>query len=414
MGIMDDILQEEEGVTEVGQQTEDTSETQGNTEKEEEQEQGEESSEEEDEAEKQEDSEESEEEVSSEEEDEKQEQKEETEGEINFKTLSEQLGHDVESVDDLKTRLSTASESGKKVEELQGQLSETTKKYQELEQKYKQELNPLSYFANENEYKRQVLLKKHPELDPSVLSKVVSSDIEKLSPLDAIKLNMQIQDADIYRNEKEVIEAIEDEFQIEELSEKTLDEIPSLERNKILKKAKEAKKYFKTLQDGIELPKEVDTEAIQKEKQQKAETIKENWKPWLQNELPKELKEIKISKTVEGKENVLHTFDIDKKFVDQIISNVENTASLLGEKGSEFSDKNKAELVKSVRDLYILNNLHSIVKSHAEEVVTNMSEEEFKKYNHPRPVNKAKGAKKKTSKEEQHESADREIENSLP
>jgi len=101
----------------------------------------------------------------------------------------------------------TLESSLKRVSELK-QFDTVTKEKQDLETKiselqtkYDEAVkltDPRQHFANEEEYKRQVILKEHKaDINPALLHKIIGVDVNKLSDLDAIVMWKQLSNPNL-------------------------------------------------------------------------------------------------------------------------------------------------------------------------------------------------------------------------
>ncbi len=284
---------------------------------------------------------------------------------------------------DLKDRL-VDLETKKSYQTTKKQLAELQSQNQELQGK----LNPLSHFANKDEYVRQQLLIKHPEYDPAVLTKVIRTDAEKLNPLDAVRLKMQLENGDILSSQQDVDEMIEDTYDID-LSQ-DFEEYPTLTQNKIKLKAKEANNVFQQLKKSVEVP---DNETVNKQRQEVLDQTKKEWKPFVEK-LPDKIGKIAFEKE---KGKPLYEFDMDEKYVGEIVEHAEAIAEDIAKKGIGYSEKAQEALISQIKNQYVLNNLPRILESYANEVVSNMDEKTFREYHNPKSPNTAQGPKKVTT-----------------
>lgn len=325
--------------------------------------------------------------------------------------LNSSLGTEHTSRDDVlavgyKERLIELNNLSNSVTELTSNNDKLTKANKELLEK----IDPLKFFANEDEYRRQQLLISHPDYDPATLSRVVNSDLEKLSPIEVLRLKIQLQDGDIYKTTQEVDEAIEDEYDVE-LTD-GFDEIESRKKNKILKNAKMARKEFLELKQGVKLPEKVDYD---KQKQEAFDKSKDQWSPFFKEDFIKALGKIEFTtKTKDGKVEKVFEFKVDEGYHKSINEKIDGIIETIAKRNVEFTKEGKQAIIKEFKDYYLKNNILKIMDAYANDKITQMDEEQFKKLQNPKPVSKKEAPESKTSAEKSKEKAEKEIEEDLP
>lgn len=142
-----------------------------------------------------------------------------------------------------------------KANTLETEVKTWQEKYKELEESVSEAQNPLSYFIDENEYKRQQLLKTKPDLNPSEVNNLFTTNLNDLSPEDLMVMNVMLKNPEV--NKEEALDHIR----------KTYDYDPDDKIPASLKIAsKDAKKELSELKTSVELPKKVDFETMRKEK----------------------------------------------------------------------------------------------------------------------------------------------------
>ena len=251
---------------------------------------------------------------------------------------------------------------------------------------------------------------KYPDYDPSILTKVVTSDLAKLDPIAVIGLDLQLEYGDVYETSEDVAAAIQEKYNLEEGT--PLDELERKDKLRIKKDAKDAIKKFAELKNSIELPEKVDLEA--KRKETFDASIKE-WEPFLKDSLIKGLDKVEFEfKTKEGKETF--EFEIDKGFKEMIKSKLDVVGNDLAKRNTKFSEEAKQAMINSYKQFYIQNNLPKIMEAYANGKIGKLSDKEFKELHNPKPLSKKQAPEKgaKTSQEISREKAEADIEKSLP
>jgi hypothetical protein len=264
-------------------------------------------------------------------------------------------------------------------EEAETQLKERLDKYNELKDyptkyetdvndlkaKYdalKEQVNPLSYFSNEQAYIREQLVKAHPELNPTALIEALG-DTNKLSPIEIVSLGLQLTDGDIFTSKQAAIAQIERNFGID-LSETSFEELPQATQNAIRKEAKSVLQNINTLKGEIKLPEVVDPETLitakQTELRQLQEGLKAEWKPFVDS-LTTHLDKVTIK---DGEETVIE-YQISDSYKAEIQSKAQQTLDFLASKGLKVSDETKAAVVNELKTAYLLRELPKMFKTYA-------------------------------------------------
>jgi len=271
------------------------------------------------------------------------------------------------------------------------------KKIEELEAG----LDPLKYFANENEYKRQMLLKQFPEYDPQLLTTITVGDLDKLSPIDIIALKYQLKDPDIYKSKESALKVINKTFGYDpELTFEEQDEVTQLE---ILKSAKEAKKDFNEIKSKISLPEKVDLKAVNEkqaaENLAKQETLKVQLRPLLET-IPLKLKDEKITLkdiAADGSETVVFEYQIDDDYIKEVEKEITKTTEVLAQRGVDLNamQKNKIleDTVKQLKDTYVAKNIDKVLKAFKTKLDKDYADREVNEYHNPRRPSQQEASK---------------------
>ncbi len=219
--------------------------------------------------------------------------------------LSEKLGVKLEKEDQLNDyakRLRGYEEveaKAKQADTLQGQLEELKIKNDELTK----QLDPLSYFASENDFKVQQLKKLYPDRNPYVLQEIVEKDLSKMDDVDVLVKAVMIDNPDLRGGEAGARDAVlgkylEEGALLEEADDRTL--------NRIKIDANAARRQLRALTD-VELPKIQTLEDRQKAQEEKVASIREGWKPYMEKIAAPDALEIKDA---EG--NKLFDFELEE------------------------------------------------------------------------------------------------------
>jgi len=264
---------------------------------------------------------------------------ESTEQEVafDFGVFNKKFGKQIESEDALKSLFEKAD----KHDEVSKSYSETLEKLNE----YKgmaEKLDPLANFLNEDEYRRQqLLIKKKNELtDDAIkaLSVLTPSKVKELSDSDALKMQLMI---DKELTEKEAEMYLQNKYGIEDFADDDIDE-----RIKTVIKvdAKDARKNVAKLYEGIELPSKTDYETARVQ-------LKQSW----ERAVPEIIKGIDKIQIAEGIDFVV-TDDMKKGLEDELMS-------VILSKQIKPSEAAGAELIGSLKDRILINNIGNVAKS---------------------------------------------------
>ena len=258
--------------------------------------------------------------------------------EFDMKSFSSLLGEEYNDIDSVKTYL----KKGKEYDALLSEKQTYESKIAEL-QGVADKINPLSLFASEDEYVRQQFLLKNKDMDVELLSKVSNltpSKIDKLSPFEALKLQMLVDNPTIEGGEAGVVELLEDKYGILE----DYDSLDRVTKNKLALEAKTAKASLKNLYNGIDVPKKVDIGA-------ERESLKTSWE--------RPLKDI-----VDGIEKLSIAEGVDFVVTPEMKSGLfEEALSSIVNNLTKPSVDVASELAGKLREKILLKNLDTVIKN---------------------------------------------------
>lgn len=198
-------------------------------------------------------------------------------------SFNKKFSRDFADEDSLVQAIERASKYG----ELEPKYQELTTKYSEIEEVAKRGTDPLSWFANEDEYiRQQFLLKKGDKFSPdalNVLTRLTPSSIDKMNAWEVLKTDLLVNN-EIEGGMEAVQELLMDKYGVDT---DNFDEFDQKTRNLIKLDSQKAKLGLKSVYDGIELPRKVDFETSRTQ-------LKEVWQTPLQ-EIVKGIDTIKIA-----------------------------------------------------------------------------------------------------------------------
>lgn len=298
-----------------------------------------------------------------------------------FKFLTETLGSEFKTDED--------------IENYKRSLTEWKGKVDEAEKKLKS-VDPMKYFASQDDYIINQLKIKHPDLDPSVLMNTITTDMEKIDPLRLIAYRKLLSDPkhEVYENETQAYNHV--------LRETGYDpEVPMAEQSEEVKVAirhlaKQAREEFGKLKSEVEVPKPIDLTAeqakIDLENKQRYDRIKTLSSPDLVK-IPEMLDKIDFTaKDKDGKDEVVFSFQMGdfakSKRVQDVLGQVHD---VVAKNALEWTpDMAKKVVQATVDDLkkdYLWANSGKIAKEMRESLYKKWNDEKFEKDNHNRPLN---------------------------
>jgi len=319
------------------------------------------------------------------------------------------LESEYESLDALKEMLTKAKDA----DALRLSSEEWKSKYNEKEKLLKEYSNPLTYFKDENEYKRQQLLKQHPELNSQLAGEVFSQDVDKMDSLKAITLKTMLENPGLEDGEQGILELIYDKYGIDPETPKS--EWDTLTRNKINIESNQAKRFLKEIQGEIKLPETVDFEANKEAAEKAAIEAKEkstkDWKPFVKKMFDKFDKLELTREGKDGKAEKFFEYEVDKSFKEDA---QDEALDLIVESGLEINEKNLATVVQDLQDQYFLINRNKIMQAFADELVAAKDKEWREKTDNKKPPSdEEKPEEKKTGADAKNEEVDTNVLKSL-
>lgn len=282
------------------------------------------------------------------------------------------------SDDDLKSVLENAA----KTQALQEQLKEFETLKGDMEY-YKKGVNPLDYFASEDDYRMQQFKKTNPDKDAGVANKMFTTDLDKLSDLDVLTqyelLHGTFTDGEV--GAKELV-AAQYELDLNDPESWT-----RLSKNTMARAAAKARSEIKELKGSIKLPETIDLaskrEAEKATALQRAELLKQGWGDVVPKMMT-DLKEVAINDTdKDGKEEPLLKYVIDEdakkelgaEVMDYLISN-----------NKDINEENVKEAAIGVQREYVLRNLPKILKAYATTLVAEIDRKKDEETANPNPI----------------------------
>ena len=225
--------------------------------------------------------------------------------------------------------------------------------------------DPLNYFSSPEAYKREQLLKARKDIPVDVASKIVTSDLSNLSPLETLKLNFRLEHPEITKD-SDIEELLKEKY-----GDYEGEEVTSLTKNKMLIDSKSAMKNIEQLRSELKEPEKFDIKSMLEGKRNEylnqAKEREGKWKDAYEKVLMDKIKEIVITdKDENGKEAVSFRYKLDDEFLQAA---KEDVSRLMAFKGVNPDNE---EAIKSAVDeiqvAYLFKNLGKIIKAAQSEV----------------------------------------------
>jgi hypothetical protein len=280
--------------------------------------------------------------------------------------LNKELGTEFKEPTEIKNIL-------EKAKTLEVEILSWQDKYKQLEDSVLETQDPLSYFANEDEYRRQLLLKSNPDLNASEINKLFGSDIDKLDPVQTLEMQLAIQNPEFTKEE------------IGEYLKKKYDYDPEVDTKPpadMTLAAKEAKKELNKLKTSVEIPKKVDLVAMRENKQKEFEQtinkIKADFEP-IVNKLAESMNDLELFDGFKFQIEPEAKAEASKQMLDILVDS--------GAKMDVNAEKYIADARATVLTNYFIKNSKRIMESYAAQKVADRDKEWEQKVHNPKPIN---------------------------
>jgi len=318
---------------------------------------------------------------------------------LNYEFFNKTFKTDFKTEDDFKKVIELSS----KAKTLEDQLKEYETLKADLEA-YKTGVNPLDYFASEDDYRIQQFKKENPDKDASVAYKLFASDLGKASDLDVL-IQFELLDGAV-SNEAEARELISAKYDLDLSSDPK--EWTALARTQLKRDANKARGEVKSMKEGYKLPDKVDIagrrEAEKADAQKRVETLTKGW----QDIVPKiltDLKEVEINDyDKDGKVESLMKYVIDDEAKKQLGTEV---MDYLVVNQKDINDDNVKEAAMVMQSRYVLQNLPKILKAYSTSILAEYDKKRDAELTNPnplktdtKPVDEAEAARKRQSTEQ--------------
>ena len=284
-----------------------------------------------------------------------------------FRSLAKTADYDI--------KVKEATEFKSKVDE----YTAKEKAWAEEKAKLEAKVNPLAFFRDEKAYVAEQLRRQFPDKDPSVIEKVVTSDLTKMDKLDVLAYGILMDTPDIEGGLEGAREAALSDLGVEAGS--SPEEWDRTTKNKLAIKANQARQHLEEqYQRQVEIPKVRTEEELQAEMATRIDGLKKAWTPYL--EKMEAIDKLQIP-AEDG--TVLATIDIPAEWRKEMRDEMVEAAVAVGEPNEQtLAQLNTAREMK-----FIHKNFPKLATILLNQERTRLTEEFDKKLNNTEPPNTA-------------------------
>jgi len=312
-----------------------------------------------------------------------------------YAVLSEALGREFKADEDVETFKSSLTGYEAQLNDYKTREAQWQTEKEELAKA----VNPREWFASDELFVVNGLLKKFPDKSPYAMTQISTNDFTKTymdNPVEVLALDLMLEHPAIYADKAAAVEDVLTRYNVADM-----DDLTDQTKRMMKVDAKTAVDKFNKLKSEIELPKSVDLTAERATKLQ-AETdrmnkIKEATDPLFSKTIPASLKAIEIPVTIKdeaGKEvtEIAFKYDIPEgyvksKAVQTVIEQVRN-ATIQNE--AEWNPAKEAKLKEDVSELllamYYYKNRAEIDAARVQDLQTKFADETWMKRHNVRGV----------------------------
>lgn len=265
------------------------------------------------------------------------------------------------SVDEVKSLFGTNNKP-EEIEALRSQNDTIKAREQKLIEIVKQIQDPKSFFSEEAEFKKNLLLKSNPSVNKEVAGKVFSIDLQKDNPLDIIALDMMLS-SKVFKSGEDAKTLFLKQHDIE--ADFNVSDLDRTQQLAIDLAAEKAAQNIVALRDSVHMPDQLrDIESILQEVQaapKPAEYDMTKWDGKIDSVISKvDFIEIKDGNDVLYKEAIGDDYRVGLK---------DALAEVIKAKGIDPTPENINGLVEEAKDFYLKENLPQILKRHKNQII---------------------------------------------
>jgi hypothetical protein len=265
------------------------------------------------------------------------------------------------SVDEVKS-IFGANTKTEEIEALRSQNDTIKAREQKLIEIVKQIQDPQSFFAEEAEFKKNLLLKSNPSVNKDVAGKIFTVDVENANPLDLIVLDMQVSHKRLVGGEAGARETLLAELGID--ADFQLEDLTTAQKNQINIRAEKAAQNIVALRDSVQIPQPLkDIESILQEIQPH-QAVEYDMTKW-DGKIDSVISKVDFIEIKDGND-VLYKEAIDDDYRNGL---KDALAEVIKGKGIDPTPENIKGLVEEAKDFYLKENLPQILKRHKNQII---------------------------------------------
>ena len=304
-----------------------------------------------------------------------------------LKFLSEELGQPFNSDDELSQWKSTITDQRTLFEQLNQQ-------YEQAQQELKN-YDIRKHFATDEDFILNQLKIKYPDLNPKVLSGVLTTDITTSDPIATIAYSYMLNDkgGKVFHNEQQAYNYVCKQLGVDK--DLPMDEQEEDVQVSVRLEAAKAAEQFTKLKSEVQVPKPVDLTAQKAERERQAKERYDKLLPTVQRDMEKVLTgldTIEITEQTKEGNNPVFSYALgDYKSSKHVRETIDKVIDTIARNAQEWSPSLAKEVVeKTVEQLqndYWIANRTAIIKAAQDNARKQAMDEEFAKSNNHRPLN---------------------------
>jgi len=299
-------------------------------------------------------------------------------GGTSYELVNEKFGTSFADDDALRNFLEQRDEL-ERLRGVESEFSETKTKYEEA----KSQLDPRKHFVNDEEYKRQLILKKYGEdVNPAFLNKIISKDINELSDLDVLVLGKQASNPNI-SNPDDAVQLIYNDLRIEPDEDGNLNHLDEL---KLSDASLSVRKELNKLKD-IEIPAVTDYEAEKAARLEAGESaLRELEGKWdkVADKMLEGFDNYHLYEDKDGKKESYFSYAVDDDFKSMA---KESVMREIAERGLDLTEENIRQVRNFVEAEFWHQRGDKIVRSYGKGLEARLTEARMVEDDNPKPRN---------------------------
>jgi len=256
---------------------------------------------------------------------------------------------------------------------------------EEKEKAFKEQYDPMSYFADEQQYIINQVLKNNKGLNRDVITKLVNANIADLKDVDVLKLNELLTTKGKF--DEGVVERVINKKYGLNVSKEDLDEegLKDYEAQMFIMN-KDAEEVREKLTKLLDIQKPEFKDPLMSKKEQEAELAKaynsklNDWNGF-SNKFVNEFKSFAVEYELDDKSKVQYDVQVADDFRKVLATKLPELAA---KSGLDINNKDHVTaIVEQVKKDYLWIKKDAILRSFRDDLVSKMTEDEFKKYHNP-------------------------------